>query len=347
MSTFCSTDKFRSIRDDLVLYSDELNTLEEVSEFLKETHSYTLESLLNNLEDTKLLDELKSILDDEYKLSYAHLLDKQSKETSTINNIISNFSSPEVPTLFHTMQVAENYFNQSTKEQITKAILLGAAEENKFVSTDKELNANIKSLKNQLLSTIRSYLKLADTVLLYDKDGNFISDSYDIYQSTIHEFEEYLKNNYPVMKTPLGNLIPILRADLRRAQSRNLLDAYNAAVFLVNFDSILDKEFGDLIKIDYAAFNNFVSAPDMSDKYALKVKGIETVYWSGDSHNSESVEKNEVKLAQLIVNSIPQLNKEGEFMGTYLEMKDFYGFAALLKDFELTNYNELKKSFPD
>ena len=342
--SICSINNIEEIIINLSAMSDELTSVEEVNAFLYENYGYTLGQLLNALDDENL-SSLREVLDNEYSaINYNSLLNENFREISTRNNVVSVFRSPEVTPLFHTMKVAENYFEQTTNEKMVIATMIGTGD--KYVSTDEEFNNNIKDLKNQLFNTIRSFLGLPK-VNIYDEFGNFIPESYEDYVMTINKMEEYFGDKLQITSYS-GNKVPLLRLNIRNADSRNILDAYNAAIFLTNFDNIIEKYFSSIIKINNIneSFNNFQSPPD-SFKYELKVKGLETVYWINDDHISESVEKSETKLAKLLISSIKQLNKDGEFTGQYLETKDFYSFASLLQDFELTNYNYLKNNFPE
>lgn len=341
----CSIQQFETILANLVTFSDDLTSLEDIDIFLEEKYSVTLSDLLNNTDNKNSLDELKSVLDENYSfLNYNELIDPNLKEISTINNIPSNFRSPEVTPLFHTMQIAENYFKKSVNEKIINESLFGRGDN--FVSNNVELNSNIKKLKNELFNTILSYLNKPKADL-YDENGKFNLDNYNnLYQSTLLEFERSF-DIYPKIVSYSGHKVPIIRASIKNSESRRLLDAYNAAVFLINFDNIIETEFSDLIQIDYSAFNNFKDSPDNSNKYSLKIKGIKELYWKGDTHLDESSEKTETRLTTLVVESIKELDKYGQFSGEYLQMKDFYSFAALLKDFELVNYNYLKENFPE
>ena len=341
----CSIEKFEEILSDLALNSSNLTSIAEIDEFLSEDYGFKLEELLNSPDNQELVNDLTYLLKNVFNLDYDHLLNRQLNEIALNNNIITIFRSPEITPLFHTMNIAENYFEKSINEKIVKVALLGSESDTRFVFSDKQFNSNIKTLKNKLLNNIRLFLKLPLTSL-YDEEGNFIRDNYSEYQYTLQLLETKLKEGAQI-KSYSGNTIPLLGTNLNNSNQRNILDVYNSAIFLTNFDNIIEKYFKDIIEVDFSTYNSFEDSPTNSNKYSLRIKGLETTYFKDNTHDSNSVEYNGTKLSKLLISSIPQLNKEGEATGEYLSINDFYRFSALLKEFELLNYNSLKKSFDD
>ncbi len=93
------------------------------------------------------------------------------KETLAVSNIHSNFTTPAISTLFNTLHVAEQYFEQSSNNLIMSAVYLGNPESERYPSSSTELNNNINTLKNNLFKTIVDYL--------IDKNKLKRSDYYD------------------------------------------------------------------------------------------------------------------------------------------------------------------------
>ena len=88
------------------------------------------------------------------------ILQSKPKMTSNfVNNIsTSNFQSSEVTDLFFSINVAKNFFELETKRLLTEAVYIGSEENKKYVKDDKEININLKSLKNKLFKDLVIYL---------------------------------------------------------------------------------------------------------------------------------------------------------------------------------------------
>jgi paraquat-inducible protein B len=81
-----------------------------------------------------------------------------SKETLAVSNIHSNFTTPAISTLFNTLHVAEQYFEQSSNNLIMSAVYIGNPDSERYPSSSADLNNNINTLKNNLFKTIVDYL---------------------------------------------------------------------------------------------------------------------------------------------------------------------------------------------
>lgn len=162
----CSIEKFEEILSDLALNSSNLTSIAEIDEFLSEDHGFKLEELLNSPDNQELVNDLTYLLKNVFNLDYDHLLNRQLNEIALNNNIITIFRSPEITPLFHTMNVAENYFEKNINEKIVKVALLGSESDTRFVFSDKQFNSNIKTLKNKLLNNIRLFFKASFNKLI-------------------------------------------------------------------------------------------------------------------------------------------------------------------------------------
>lgn len=278
-----------------------------------------------------------------------------------ISNISSIFNSPLITDLFDTFHVAENYFNRQVNSKIIEAILLNPEFDfkgepiKKYVTSSAEISTNIKILKNKLFKEIVDYLNSKGVIdkskyydndvfigRLYDVKGNF--QNYDLYVETIRLLEKTLSgdNEENLLETSFNKKIINLKGNTRLLNDRLKLDAYNAAVLLVNFDNVIAKKFSNVINLNYSVFNNFED-PAAGIKYQLMLKGKSVEYWKNEEHMSESVEEIVTDMVKSLVESIPHVNKNGEFIGYFLDIKDLYSLASFIKNFETINFNKLSK----
>ena len=294
---------------------------------------------------------------DPNKLNFnKNILQSKPKVTSkAVNNIsTSNFQSSEVTDLFFSMNVAKNFFELETKRLLTEAVYIGSEENKKYVKDDKEININLKSLKNKLFKDLVIYLHsknlLNNKELFFNEKNEFIGNlyerngkfkNYNLYKQIINKLdEEFFKDSEK--KSYTGRLLPKIESNIIKPQSRELLKVYNSAVLLVNFDNVLTKYFSNIVDLDYLKFNSFID--DDNKKYKLRTKGFETPYWLQDNHESEGANNIEDDLTKNLVSIIPLVNKYGEETPYYMETKDLYSLASLIRNFETKYFNKLIKS---
>lgn len=272
------------------------------------------------------------------------------------NDINSGFRSPRVTDLYHTLHIAKNYFEQTINEKITHAVYIGDNTTKGFVNDNATINRNLRNLKNDLFKTIVDYLiannKIQDKskfykgnvfiATLYDNVGNF--QNYNIYKDVIREFGELVfESDVDTIISYRGKKIPNIKGDINKVDTRIKLDAYNAAITLVNFDNVINTYFSNILAIDFGAFNNFNPSAVNLNKYTSKVKGLETLYWEDEGHESEGVETLQDELTKRIISIIPERDNTGNWTGSYLETKDFYSLASLIREFEQMHWHTLVK----
>lgn len=295
------------------------------------------------------------------------------ERTLSVSNVESNFSTFNVDSLFNTLHVARSYFKSSTNKLISTAQYIGDLKSTNFTRSNKELNTNINNLKNNLFETIVSYLiskrvKIPETeeeIKKSDYYQEIINDGKSTFIFTKNLFDSFGEFNSDVYKSEYKKIIKLLETELLGKSGEHAItinsgerqipnlegfinvpidrikfDVYNAAVLLLNFDTIILTEFKDVLGLNKSAFNTFESPVD-GNKYFKKVKGLVTEFWNADeSLASDGVDKIQDKLSQKLISIIPFINKEGEFSGRYFESIDITGFGTLIHELQLTNMRE-------
>lgn len=303
---------------------------------------FSLETYIANSFDFK--ENFQAIVE-LHELSLAEYLPNlNSAQARTKSNITPNFSSSKISDLYHTLPLVKEHFEGMVNSSVIKEIIIGDKKSKTYVETDEEVSANISSLKNRLFNTIQDFLSkkgiLKEEIKpLYNENGDL--NDYSHYKRIMNMLDHYFFNaqNFTLIPTYSGKKIPNIDMDI--TVENQILEAYNAGAFLSNFDTVLAEYFSGIVDINYGLFNNLRTNTG-SNKYRLKIEGLKTEYWKKDDHESEGSETSESKLAKLLISTIPFYNKKKENLGIYMEMKDFYLFAAKLTDFEILYGNKLK-----
>ena len=331
----------------------------ELVRFTLKNNSYTLANLKNEFEPS-IYEKIENIfrsLNYDFSASKKQIKDAISNRTTSNINIV--FNSPLITSLFSNFHVAEKYFEKRLNHKIVEAVILGFDTDDQgnpiktYVSSNSQLNENIKTLKNKLFKDIVDYLINLGAIKdeskyykeekfianLYDFSGKF--KNYDLYKSTLKLLESVMLGGDSYdnsVKNIFDEWIPDLTANITSVSDRLKLDAYNAAVMLVNFDNILNKYYNKFIWIDPRYFNDFQYRGDDA-KYKIKPEGQLEEFWKNDEHMSESVEEIRDQMSDAIIESIPTLDVNGNFTGFYLDRRDLYSLASFFKNLEILNFN--------
>lgn len=348
----CNTETIGKIIESIETFLEyeedqSLKKLEEfVTEEVPETGDFSLASLLATSEDFKTaflnLAGQYEIDPEEYDL-----LNTDSKDLKTKSNTAPNFSSAEFLGLFHAMPLVKANFEGDSKKAILDAALTNSITKQKTYTDDSgKISKNFVDLKERLFTQIQQFLqdknKLPGVMApLYNKD-NDIAD-YSHYKQVMKALDDFFftEGNFPLIPT-YSNKKGIPNLDMDTVEGILASKIYNAGALLSNFDSVVQEYFSGIININYNSFNNLRGNLEGQDKYSLSIEGLKTQYWLADTHGDEGVENSESKLIKLLVSTIPMVNKKGEDAGLYMEMKDFYLFAAIINNFEVHHGNMLK-----
>lgn len=351
MSIQCSINKQQEILDAVGFYFIENNfaskvnievNLAELNSFVGEETGITNFNLGHYLSVPGFSNRLLEVLNENFAEWPSEL--KQIETLATKSNVGKNFSTLAITDMFHSSSLSWKYFEGKTNEKMIKHVLLGDSKAKNYIGNDSELSISLNSLKNQLFRDIQTFLKdkgiLTDEISdLYLEDG--VVKDYGYYKKVISLLDNYFfKGSFEMLTSSDGKQIPILPKNINKNSA--IYDAYNAGIFLTNFDSVMVSLYPTLIKVNYNQFNDLSSGIGATDKYSLKVKGLTTIYWSNDDHMADSSENTEGKLTNMLISAIPVYNKKGEKTDSYLNMKNFYLFAAKVSNFELAHGNYLK-----
>ena len=272
--------------------------------------------------------------------------DMTSSIVKTKSNAAINFTSPEIVDMFHTLPMVKSAFESKITSDIIRETIIGSKDSKTYVSTNDEVTRNLSNLKEKLFSQIQDFLIKKKVITgpiqkLFTQKGEV--ENYAYYTSVMRKLDVYFfkSENFSLIKTYSGQSIPNLAIETK--EDEETLDAYNSGIFLNNFDSVISTYFSGVIDVNYTMFND-LQATSKVPKYSVKIEGLKTDYWLADTHAAEGSESSESKLVKLIISTIPVYNKKNKNTGKFMEMADFYLFAAQIADFEVKNGNQLKSA---
>ena len=318
---------------------------------------YTIEKALSEFEGTaktKLVAQLEKVRYDFSKK------DSSSKEVEEkpVTNINVIFTSPTVTDLFDTLHVAEAYFENRVNYLIRGASRMNDKNSDHYTKNDEELNRNFKKLKNDLFETIVRFLKKNGVTLPYEEyfvgdtftstlyNSKYQFQNYDKYKEILKALETYFlgPNEENAILSSTDRKIPNLKGDIRTLADREKFDAYNAAIFLANFDTIINKYKGNTISMDFSRMNQFTDGTETEKKYKLNATGDKNPYWLEDSQESEGVTSIEDDVTKEVIRGIEHVDKNGNFTGLFLDTTDFYSLASFIREFERKNLLTILRS---
>jgi len=341
--------------------------LYEIEDFISKSSKLTINDL-NTFVSTKL-----SISDFDINVYYENKIFKQNYHNLLIdygldeeeelipssqsglsikskNRINVEFTTNNIDDMFHSLPTAREIFNKDTKAMIINSIFLGNDKDTTFVTDDK-VNENLNSLKNDLFIQIQKFL-ISKKILPHDSkpknlyDKAFINvDDYGYYKIVMNHLKNYFFTDGGAFSLMNSFKASKLLPNIENSQS-DIIKAYNAGIFLSNFDTILHLNFRELIKVDYSSFNT-LQATSKIKKYERKVEGIKNPYWVKDNHEAEGSESYESEFTKLLVSTIPMYNKKGVKVDSYMTMADFYLIAGKLAAYEIEYGNIIKATNPN
>ena len=327
----------------------EINSVPELS-------SYTLDKAVEEFTGNNLV-FLQSILESfGYKYEGSKINKLKNRKPKSATDIDSIFSSPLIDDLFDSLHIARQYFKNKATRMLSEASVLNEKHQPTYTEKNLDLNRNIKRLKNELFETVVRFLKNNGVELDYDKyfsNDKFIATlygttwnfhNYNLYKEAIKALEQFLlgPNNENAMTTLSKHTIPNIRGDIRKAVDRSKFDAYNAAIMLANFDSIVTKFFGKTLTVDYSAFNDFSDGVSKEGKYLIKRKGDTEEYFSNGTHAEEGAQTNLDELSERVINMMSHYDRFGQETGLFLDTSDFYSLASFIREFERKNWAAIK-----
>lgn len=272
--------------------------------------------------------------------------DMTSSIVKTKSNAAIHFTSTEIIDMFHTLPMVKSAFESKITSDIIRETVIGSKDSKTYVSTNDEVTRNLSNLKEKLFSQIQDFLIKKKVITgpiqkLFTQKGDV--ENYTYYTSIMKKLDVYFfeSENFSLIKTYSGQSIPNLAIETK--EDEETLDAYNSGIFLNNFDSVISAYFSGVIDVNYTMFND-LQATSKVPKYSVKIEGLKTDYWLADTHAAEGSESSESKLVKLIISTIPVYNKKNKNTGKFMEMADFYLFAAQIADFEVKNGNQLKSA---
>lgn len=241
---------------------------------------------------------------------------------------------------FGTAQSVKNLMDNYFRVNIAKSFIIDR-DNGKIISSTEDMNKNLKSFQEELLSNVIDYLrytyngktkedkeiiKKLENITLY-KDG--------VYLNTLDTVKEIADT----LLLPENNRSKVLEAAYVSAKNGNIknqkfIKAYYSYVLLNNFDGVLKSELGKAIYI-----KNFGHYTD-GDKYSLS----DNVANNGRRYDEKALSPDEVidDVLRLIVETSPMYrwNSSSPIDGLYMKPEHIHSIISKIKS--LTNNPETK-----
>lgn len=259
-----------------------------------------------------------------------------SRRNSTSSKA-SEYFSKDLTELYKNSTESLSYMTNSLEQKLIKLAFVDP--DKRSISIDNSsLNANINEYKNDLFKQVfdfvknnksESYTNVEFTPLYSGKRFNPTSN----FSKVLSDAEEIFKFMNYSTNVSIHNLDAVA-----------LLDVYNAAVILSNFDSLVEDKFRNIISVNQTNFSN-LNNPLSAFQYFLEFKGLSTEYWSDSGHSDDSAEKYSSNLIKVLSTTIPMLDIDGKQKpNQYLGMNGIYLIGTLVKKL---NNSEAIANFQD
>ena len=216
---------------------------------------------------------------------------------------------------------------QQVNNSLIDCLFLGRGNLSGVVSTKQQLNDNIRAYQEELFDIIQDYLinvqEVVDSSLEQDiyqfVDGKNVPTG--AYETVIHIADAYLKPGSKISSDQLQSIATkALEGD---KTAKTTLDAYNALVFLKNFDTHLRKTFGKALKIQH------IGQKTGENKYSINSSKSNT---ATTFRENEPVVIDEVdSITKQIINTRPLFSGSTQLSGKYLTFQNFEHVVGKLK----------------
>lgn len=212
------------------------------------------------------------------------------------------------------------------------------------VTSDAELNSNIRQYQEQLFKKIIDYLKVINSeganvkftelkfnqkMPLYIQDGKGLKSSeyFNIVQKQAGEFLSFKNKTADELRQLYNRSLDITNSQTDRERARMTLEAYNANLILNHFDDYLSYLLGDALKI--RDFNQLTG----ENKYSLSSQTANVIKTWRTSENI-NVEQESDKITRLAISTTPIYNWQSNVpkYGQYLSFADYSHLIAKIKD---------------
>lgn len=242
-----------------------------------------------------------------------------------------------------------NYVQNRTNQSIFDACFINRGSIDGIpigiVSSNAELNSNIRAYQEQLLKQIVDYIKFVTKNIKLDPEVLKALDNPKLYKQVKGEFENtgiletlsplinyYLSNNQVNLSdTTLRKLYQDMNnlalSQQERQNAKRRLDAYNANVILTHFDSYLSLQLGKAIDIiDFGRKTG-------KDKYRIAQKTA-NVYSTWRTSDDINVEDEADTITKLAISTTPLYTwgSDTPKNGRFLYFQDFSHIIAKIKD---------------
>lgn len=245
------------------------------------------------------------------------------------------FFSKDLQELYKNAPNQMEYMKDSFERELVKIAFIDVdLFENQITLNDSDLNFKIQKYKNRLLENIYKYIIK-------------VNPNYSIEYKELYKEGRYQENtSYKQLLDKLQTLLQDNDLDLSLYDKNSLeiLDTFNSAVILANFDSLIDKNFKSILSINQKNYGTLTNPID-NFHYFTEFKGSYTEYWARDSHESSSIENYSSDMIKTIVKTIPLYDAIGRRVDNqYLGMDRLYYIGAVLKTYNKNNSDNFQNN---
>jgi len=191
-------------------------------------------------------------------------------ENSINNNKVFSkheFFSKELQELYKNVPNQLEYMKNSFKRELVKIAFIDVNAEQKITLNDSHLNEKVQNYKNKLLKNIYDYIIS-------------ITPSYPLEYRELYKNGRYQSNNsYNQLLNDLAVLMNGVDLDLstKDVESLKILNSYNSAVILSNFDSLINDNFRSIVSVNQKNYGALTNPVD-NFHYFAEFKGSYTEY---------------------------------------------------------------------
>lgn len=209
------------------------------------------------------------------------LLNTFNGKSMAKTNVAIDVTSYNTDDLFHSIPAAKKFFTDRTNRQVVNMSYIGLPSADTYVNSNETVSKNMQILKNDLFLNIQSFLISNNSLEGIDTPRNLFDENYnapslEYYTRVMSAASKYFfGGTFEMSTSPAGKQVPNISKDTKITDS--VYEAYSDLVFLNNFDTVINNDFGHRLKINGKFLDSLEGSPT-HDKYYVKSDAKSTEY---------------------------------------------------------------------